>query len=137
MQELGNIQRASIPWAVFNPWDSQETQPTSESSGGSSRFHIYDDVGAASINPWAVFNPWDAQGIQSTSESSGEGSRFHVDNGSSAAANPWAVFNPWDTQDTQQNMGINTIIKNQIKAEAEKALQCQANLGHQRVLGLL
>ena len=137
MQELGNIQCVVIPWAVFNPWDSQETQPTSENSNKSSRFHIYDDAAAATINPWVVFNPWDTQDGQQTSANPEGGSRFHVDNGSSAAANPWAVFNPWDTQDSQHNMGINTIIKNQIKAEAKKSLQCQANLGSQRVLHLL
>ena len=139
MQELGNIQRALNPWAVFNPWDSQEeTKASLEGSSESSRFHIYDDAAAANINPWAVFNPWDTQGTQSTSESSGEGSRFHVDDtGTSAAANPWAVFNPWDTRESEQNMGINSIIRNQIKAEAKKAMQCQANLGPQRVLHLL
>jgi len=100
MHVLGNIQSALNPWAVFNPWDTQETKPTYESSNESSRFYIYDDAAAAVVNPWAVFNPW-------------------------------------DTQESQQNMGINTLIRNQIKAEANKALQCQGNLGPQRVLGLL
>jgi hypothetical protein len=64
MHELGNIQRAVNPWAVFNPWDTQEAQPTSKSSNESSRFHIYDDAAAATVNPWAVFNPWDTQDTQ-------------------------------------------------------------------------
>ena len=68
MQELGNVQRAHNPWAVFNPWTAQENGPKSDHSSESSRFHIYDDAAAANINPWAVFNPWDTQETQSTLE---------------------------------------------------------------------
>lgn len=96
MHELGNIQGVVNPWAVYNPWDTRETQLTS----GSSRFCVYDDAAGAVINPWAVFNPW-------------------------------------DTQETQSTLEINTLTQNQIKAEPNKSLQSQENLGSQRVLNLL
>ena len=91
------------------------------------------------MNPWAVFNPWTTQEqeTQPKLDGSNEGSRFHINDAAAATVNPWAVFNPWDTQESLQNMGVNTLVKNQIKAEAAKALQGQGNLGPQRVLGLL
>lgn len=64
MHELGNIQNAVNPWAVFNPWDTEGTQSTSKSS----KFHVYDDAAAAAVNPWAVFNPWDTEETQPTME---------------------------------------------------------------------
>lgn len=136
MNELGNVQRAVNPWAVFNPWTTQEAKPKSNHSNENSRFNVKDEA-AAAANPWAVFNPWTTEEGKPESGHSNESSRFHIKDGAAAAANPWAVFNPWDTQESQQNMGINTLIKNQIKAEANKAMQCQGNLGPQRVLHLL
>lgn len=140
MHGLGSVQNVMNPWAVFNPWTTQEheTQSKLDGSNEGSRFHI-DDAAAATVNPWAVFNPWDTQEQDTLSTSGGlnEGSRFHISDEAQAAANPWAVFNPWDTLESQQNMGVNTLVKNQIKAEAQKALQCQGNLGSQRVLHLL
>ena len=133
MLEFGKVQHAANPWAVFNPWGTQGIQPSSESSG----LHDYDDAAAAAVNPWAVFNPWDTQETQSTSESSGESSRFHVNAAAGATMNPWAVFNPWDTQENQSTMEINTLTQNQIKIDADTALQCQGNLGPRRALNLL
>jgi hypothetical protein len=68
MQELGNVQRALSPWAVFNPWTTQDEGPKFDHSNESSRFYVYDDAAAATINPWAVFNPWSSQETQSTLE---------------------------------------------------------------------
>ena len=67
MQELGNVQRAVNPWAVFNPWTTQDNGPKFDRSNQSSRFYVY-DTAAATINPWAVFNPWNSQETQSTLE---------------------------------------------------------------------
>ena len=136
MYNLGSIQNTMNPWAVFNPWDAQESRPTIESSNKSSRAHV--DDAAAAMNPWAVFNPWDTtQESQSTSEGSDESSRFHVSDDAAGAANPWAVFNPWDTQESQATMDIHQITQSQIQADAYEALRCQANLGPRRVLNLL
>ena len=88
-------------------------------------------------NPWSVFNPWNSQKNQSTSESSDESARFHVSGDAAVTDNPWAVFNPWDTQENQSAVEIYMSTLKQMKAEADKALRCQENLGAQRVLGLL
>jgi len=100
MHNLGSIQNAINPWAVFNPWETQESRPTIESSDKNSRFGVYDDAAMAAINPWAVFNPW-AAGETTASENSNERARFHVYEDVAEAINPWAVFNPWDTQESQ------------------------------------
>lgn len=89
------------------------------------------------LNPWAVYSPWDKQETKSTDDRLNESSRFYINDAAAAILNPWAVFNPWDTQESRQNMGIDTLVKNRIKDEAKKALQCQANLGPDRVLHLL
>ena len=163
MHELGNVQNVVNPYAVFNPWDTQETQSTS----GSSRFHIYDDAAAAAVNPWAVFNPWDAEGTQPTSESS----KFPVYSDAGKIVE-WLreeiiSINSFDgfmlgvhdkieqfsrhTQfgleqvlDVEQNIAelhesleIYKFTLQQIRAEALKALRCQGNLGPQRVLQFL
>jgi hypothetical protein len=109
MHELGYVQRALNPWAVFNPWTAQETRPKFDRSNESSRFHVYDDAAAATINPWVVFNPWDTQETQPASDRSNESSRFHINESAASVVNPWAVYNPWIAQETQSTIEINTL----------------------------
>ena len=44
MHELGSVQNVMNPWAVFNPWTTQEqeTQPKLDGSNEGSRFHHLD-----------------------------------------------------------------------------------------------